>query len=180
MKHVIPKTLFLFALVLLAFPCTGFSQEGEISINADQLTSDSQGRFALFTGNVRITRDGTVLTADKVRLHYEDGKKEGDTAKGLSVIEAEGNVVMTSEENRATAKKAVYNVKKEEVTLSGGPPRVVSGENTLTGKIIVINRLSGAIRVDSGRVDSGSTQRVEVKLVPGEKGFSFTPEKKSP
>ena len=165
--------LFILILVLFSLPGIGFCQEGDITVNADQLTSDSLGRYALFTGNVRITRDNTILTADKVKLHYEDGKNEGDTTKGLSLIEAEGNVVMTSEESRATAHKALYDVRKEEVTLTGGPPKVVSGGNTLTGKTIILNRLTGAIRVDSG-----SSQRVEVKLVPGEKGFSFTPDQK--
>lgn len=159
--------------IFLAIPLIGSAQEGEVHVNADHLTSDSQGRYALFTGNVRITRDGAILTADKVQLHYEDGKKPTDTAKGLSSIEADGSVIMTFDGNRATSDRAVYNLKKEEVTLTGGPPHVKQGENTLTGNMIVINRLSGSIKVDSD-----SSQRVEVKLVPGEKGFSFTPDGK--
>jgi len=175
MKLVPAKYLWCLLLALLCLPGTGNAQEGEIQINADHLTSDSQGRYALFSGNVRITRDGAVLTADTVQLHYEDGKKEGDTTKGLSLIEAEGTVTMNFEEKQATADKALYDLRKEKVTLTGGPPRVVSGQSTLTGKTIVINRLTGAIRVDSGE-----STRVKVKLIPGEKGFSFTPEKKGP
>ncbi|WP_300671766.1 LptA/OstA family protein [Desulfoluna sp.] len=175
MKHFPGKHLWVLLLILLALPGVGSAVEGEIGINADHLTSDSQGRYALFSGNVRITRDGAILTADKVQLHYEDGKQKGDTTKGLSLIEAEGNVIMVFEEKRTTSEKAVYDLRKEVVTLTGGPPRVVSGENTLTGKTIVINRQSGAINVDSD-----ASQRVEVKLVPGEKGFSFAPDEKTP
>lgn len=175
MKHGVSKTLWILCCALLLLPCLGAAQEGPISINADHLTSDNQGRYALFTGNVRITRDGAVLTSDKVQLHYEDGKKKGDTAKGLTLIEATGRVVMVFEENRATSNKAVYDLRKEEITLTGGPPKVVKGENTLTGERIVINRQTGAIRVTSS-----TSQRVQVKLVPGEKGFSFTPGEAKP
>jgi len=173
MKHVLNRYLWCLLLALVALPCAEAAQQGEVGINADHLTSDSKGRYALFSGNVRITRDGAVLKADTVQLHYEDGKKKGDTTKGLSLIEAEGNVTMDFEEKHATADKAMYDLRKEEVTLTGGPPRVMSGESTLTGKTIVINRLTGAINVDSGE-----STRVKVRLVPGEKGFSFTPDKK--
>lgn len=173
MKHVPSKYLWYLLLALVLLPVAGVAQKGEVGISADHLTSDSQGRYALFSGNVRITRDGAVLKADSVQLHYEDGKQKGDTTKGLSLIEAEGNVTMDFEEKHATADKAMYDLRKEEVTLTGGPPRVVSGKSTLTGKTIVINRLTGAIKVDSG-----NSTRVKVRLVPGEKGFSFTPDKK--
>ena len=173
MNHRYGKQLWVL-IALLILPCAAMAQPGEVHINADHLTSDSQGRYALFSGHVRITRDGAIITADTVQLHYEDGKKQSDTVKGLSLIEAKGNVIMTFDENRATAQKAIYDLSKEEITLSEGPPRVTRGENTLTGTTIVIQRLTGAIRVDGD-----SSQRVEVKLVPGEKGFSFTPDEKN-
>ncbi len=173
MNHRYIRGLWVL-IALLILPCTATAQPGEVHINADHLTSDSQGRYALFSGHVRITRDGAIITAETVQLHYEDGKKPSDSIKGLSLIEAEGDVVMTFEANRATAQKAIYDLTKEEITLSGGPPRVTQGENTLTGTVIVIQRLTGAIRVDGD-----TTQRVEVRLVPGEEGFSFTPDEKN-
>lgn len=175
MKHIPHSPFWILLLALLSLPGIGSAQQGEVAINADHLTADNQGRYALFSGHVHVTRDGAVLTADTVQLHYEDGKKEGDATKGLSLIEAKGEVTMTFEDKRATSETALYDLRKEEVTLIGGPPRVVSGENTLTGKTIVINRQTGAIRVDSG-----DDTRVKVKLVPGEKGFSFAPDKKGP
>lgn len=175
MKHIPHNPFWILLLALLSLPGIGSAQQGEVAINADRLTADNQGRYALFTGNVHITRDGAVLTADTVQLHYEDGKKEGDATKGLSLIEAKGEVTLTFEDKRATGHTALYDLRKEEITLTGKPARVVRGESVLTGKTFVINRQTGAMQVDRG-----ADMRVKVKLVPGEKGFSFAPEKKGP
>ena len=96
------KTLFLCAALPLAFAPTGaFAQDVPptptpaaatpdappvadqlVEFSADQVTYDSQNDVIAATGQVRMSRDGNYLAADRVTYYRDSGK-----------VQATGNVV---------------------------------------------------------------------------------------
>jgi len=104
-----------------------------------------------------------------LKIHYRGGVGEKDKpAAGQDAIEkiiASGNVKITFDDKVAVADEAVYVPKSQTLTLSGPTTRVSSGNDSIAGARIVLERESGQIRIE-GTQES----RVEAIFYPGEKG----------
>src|SRR5690606_32058058 len=85
---------------------------------------------ALFTGNVRVEQDGSVLTARELAIAY-DQASPSDASDTLPVtgaatggrvreIIARGDVVMTRGSDRVTSAAAAFDVAAETSVLTGG------------------------------------------------------------
>jgi lipopolysaccharide export system protein LptA len=129
----------------------------EIHITSDSLLSDRNSNYAEFTGHVVATQKGSVLTSDRLKITYtgqeqSTEKNETDSPSNpvgaVSTIVATGNVIMTMEDKKAWAEKAVFNRDEDTVILTGGNPRVLSGKSMVSGKKIILNRSTGQISVD--------------------------------
>lgn len=169
--------LFSFALcLLLFFHAAGAtaapekkSEEGKIHITADRLVSDGTGMFAEFIGNVKATQDATVITADRLKIHYAGGgKKTGAAAMNRSIekIVARGTVSIHMDDRLAESAEAVYTTADRVLVLTGEGSRISSGENFITGKRIVLERAEGNITVEGG-----GKQRVQAVIHSGDSGI---------
>lgn len=142
--------------------------DDRIHITSDEMVMDRTGMTVTFSGNVEVTRQPSVLTADTVTvwLFTEEEKKalkaQSSPQDGLEEIEdikrmeARGHVRVVQEESIATSEKAVFDTLEGTIVLTGGPPRVSSAAGYITGKRIIIFQADNRVVVKSD-----ATRRVE-------------------
>lgn len=142
----------------------------EIHITADKLVSNINGKYAEFSGNVRAIQETTVITADRLRIYYKgkSSRKEKLTAsnESLEKIVATGNVRINFDDKVATTDQAVYTAASQVLVLTGENSTVISGNNSIIGSRITLDRVDGRITVERG---SGS--RVEAVIFAGDEGL---------
>ena len=140
-------------------------QPSGITITSDRLVTDNRAKLAEFTGNVKVTRADSVITADRLKVYYSNssGKKAGDESVGTIIekIIAEGNVNIHSAELVAEAPKGVFVKKTQKITLSGEGTRVTSGGSSIAGSKIVL-----IVDKDRIRVTGEPENRVKVIFDP--------------
>ena len=95
-----------------------------------------------------------------------DNKKNplaGD--ESINKIVADGNVQIKFDNRVAVTQQAVYITETRVLVLSGADSKVISGNNSISGKKITVYRTDGRIQVEGDK-----EERVEAVLYPGEKG----------
>ena len=88
-----------------------------IQIDADSLEVEDGNAKAVFKGNVRVRQGKSLITTDKLVVHYVKGSSGGQN--DIEKLELFGNMVATSEKNTASADQGVYFVKTEDIVLTG-------------------------------------------------------------
>ncbi len=158
-----PGWIVAAALLLLsvsfsnAQPSPAASEDSRrIHITADKLVTDHHHRMAEFIGNVRAQQNKTLIQSDRMKIFYRiqdtpQADKDQISARSMDRIEADGNVRITMEDNRGVAPHAVYTADNRTLVLSGSGAKLISGENTISGSRIVLNRTEGTITVESER-----------------------------
>jgi len=169
--------VMLTAAMLLAFahagtkpPDTDKKQEEKIHISAETLISDKEAKYAEFIGNVIAKQGNTVITADRLKIFYEEvsgkEKSEADKSSPITKITAEGKVTIKFDDKIAETGQAVYTTADKVLTLSGEGSRLVSGNDSIAGSKIIFYRSDGRIKVESSK-----EKRVEAVFYPGGKGI---------
>jgi lipopolysaccharide export system protein LptA len=169
-----PWRAALLATVLAAFALSasaGSAQEDAadsgsdsrqpIEISADTLEVRQSENVAVFQGDVNAVQGEMVLTADTLTVHYRE-VEGGQGNLGVSRIEAEGSVAITSPEERAEGQRGVYDVEAGRIDLTGGVV-LNQGNNIVEGETLTMNLETGVSRVSG----AGST-RVHGLFVPEE------------
>ncbi|WP_246044881.1 lipopolysaccharide transport periplasmic protein LptA [Geomonas ferrireducens] len=148
--------LSLFAAAAFGAQATGSSKE-PLKVKSDTLTTDNEKKTATFEGKVVARQGDMTLYADRLVVSYSGPGNE------VSQVEAFGNVRIVQQERQATGAHGVYDPKTARITLDGNP-RVVSGEDVVTGKVIVYY-----VNEQKSVVTSGPKERVEAVIHPGGK-----------
>ncbi|MFC1461067.1 lipopolysaccharide transport periplasmic protein LptA [Verrucomicrobiota bacterium] len=104
-------------------------------ITSRRLSYDSQGRIAVFEGDVVVIDPEMNIEADRLTVVFAEDNK-------VSTIEAVGNVVIKQEDKTGFGKKAFYYVKEGKIVLTGNP-RVQRKSDELKGTTITFFRDSG-------------------------------------
>jgi lipopolysaccharide export system protein LptA len=162
---------FLFGVaVLFALPAASqslnFSSTNSrvpIEIFADNgIEWQQENLIFIARGNARAVRGKTTIYAQTLRAYYREGKG-GSTE--ISRIDAETKVRIVTPAETGYSEKAVYDVDKGVVVMTGGRVRLVSGLNRIEAdgqieywerkQMIVARR--GALAV---RVEKGSTKKL--------------------
>lgn len=134
--------------------------DAPIEIQADNLEVFRDQQVAVFIGNVDAQQGRMNLRTDQLRVTYRDdsdgGGGEGAAVGGrISRLEAVGNVQVSTEKERATGERGVYDIDTGTIVLEGGV-RLFQDRNVLTGQRLVMNLDTGVTRLDgtpgSGRV----------------------------
>ncbi len=140
-----------------------------IDIVADALEVDDKKKVAVFKGNVSATQGTFNIRATELQVKYaskadaadKPGAQEPPAAPvaGLSPgggaditqIDAKGKVVVTTQ-NDQTAKSdwAVFEVKKQLVTIGGSEVVLAQGPNVIKGTRLIIDLKSGLSRFETG------------------------------
>ena len=141
-----------------------------IFITSDKLISDNEAGCAEFIGNVRAVQGTTVITANKLKIYYNEGLNNNKnivaSEESIKKIVANGNVTIESDNRTMKTEHAVYTTATGIVVLSGANSKIIDGNNSISGSKITLFRDSGRIQVESG-----SDKRVEALIYSGEKGI---------
>ena len=170
----LPRTALLAAVLAASFALAGagWAQDADdgagdaseaIEITADTLEVRQSENIAIFEGKVNAVQGDLVLNADMLTVHYRAaGGGEGNL--GVSRIDAEGNVVVTSPGETAQGQNGVYDVEQGRIDLAGGVV-LHQGNNIVEGETLTMDLETGVSRVSG----AGST-RVHGLFVPEEEG----------
>ncbi len=183
MSKAIFKILALFVLVgAAASPALAqlSAKRGAISINSDKLEVIDARNEAIFTGRVDAVQDDSRLRADKLDVLFE--KKTTDDNAGaepgagwgdVKTIIATGNVFYVTPKQVAKAEKAVYDVLKDQVTMSGNVV-VTQGKNVIRGDKLILQISTGRAVFDARNTDGQSQGRVRAAFFPAKKETETT------
>ncbi len=116
-------------------------------------------RLAVARGGARVVRGDQRVDADLMTGQFEPG---ADGNLELNTVSAFGNVLITTPTDVASANQAVYNLRTELATLTGGV-RLSRGANHLNGDLAEVNMATGVSRL---LADPGGQGRVRGLLVP--------------
>jgi len=156
-------TVLLVAPAAGAAPETAAAAPGEkIQISAEHLVVDNKAHSATFSGNVTAVQGAAQIASERLTVFYETPETGTGGQPGvIRRIVSEGNVVIHFDGKVAVTGKAVYNKDTGLLELIGEGTRVTSGQNTITGKRIVVDRAR-----DSITVEGDGSKRVEAVIFP--------------
>lgn len=153
----------------------GFSGRSNepVNVEADNLEVREKDQAATFTGNVQVVQGDSTLRSKELTIFYygdagkpADGKspqqpqpKQGATSgpagtpsapqgRDIRRLEAEGNVVVISKDQKATGQRGVFDMPSNTVTLTGGVV-VSQGDNVIRGDRLHVDLTSQRSRIDS-------------------------------
>ncbi len=134
-------------------------KDSNIRITADNLNIKNKENFAEFSGNVEAVENDFSINSNKLKIYYKgDAKNSAEKAGGESIdkIIAHGDVLIKMNGKTAFAKSAQYTTNNQILILTGENVKVISEKNSITGTKIVLDRISGNIKVEGE-----STNRVK-------------------
>ncbi|MGE0820696.1 MAG: LptA/OstA family protein [Candidatus Binatia bacterium] len=148
------------------------SGNGPVHIRSGKLEFFYNEKRIVFRSNVVAKRENGTITSDLLTVTYEElgadnsaasGANGTSTARRQRIKEAiaEGNVEITSENRRATCKKAVFDEIKRTVILSGDAV-LRDGENEVKGQTVTVDLDEGKTTVE-GNPEVRFTPKQEAK-----------------
>jgi lipopolysaccharide export system protein LptA len=156
-RIVLPLVL-LAACLGPAHAATGLRNSQPIQIKANELVTDSASRTATFVGKVSARQGDITIYSDKLVILYSVADKD------VEKVEAFGSVRIVQGSSLAEAEHAVYDNAAGKIVLDGNP-KVVQGENTITGKLITYY-----VDKQKSEVTSGPGEPVKATIHPKEMG----------
>ena len=138
----------------------GFSVErkGPIRIQSTSLEVRDKEKKATFKGNVHVTQGDTDVRCNVLVVFYDaeaskaaktssdDGKRGGEQ---IRYMEAQGNVIVTQNDQTATGDRADFDMRSNTVTLKGNVV-VTRGQDVLRGQRLVVDLTTGVTKMESG------------------------------
>ena len=137
------KSIFLLIIICLStiLASLGHSQQIKtkakdnnepIEITSDRMRSENGGQKIIFSGNVSVISDITVITSDIVEVYNNSDKKEAEE------IVAIGNVKITRGNKKARGDRAVYLKTLQKIILTGNPKAVAwEGDDIIEGRQMI-------------------------------------------
>jgi len=123
-----------------------------LDITAERLEMKQREGRAIFKGTVNVTQGKMTLTADTLTVFY--ATEAGIENPSISRLDAQGNVMLTSETESLSGDWGVYDVDRRLVTL-GGDVVFAQGDNTLRGKRLEFDLVSGLAKLDGESTEEG-------------------------
>jgi len=169
--------ILLTALIIMPF-ASGMAvvisdSDKPIQIVSNRFDIYPDKRVAVFSGNVVVTQEDTVINSDEFFLHY---KKEGIKTKqndenvntgiatgDIEKIEAKGNVIIKQKEKVVTGDNAFFYNDEQKIVVTGNPV-MKEGDNIIKGDRVIF-----FLKENRGVVESSSTKRVTATIYPEEK-----------
>lgn len=139
-----------------------------IAMESDKAVINRAERIIELEGNVKVSQGETVITCNLIKLLLKEGAKLDAPQKtdenAIEKIVAKGNVVFKLDIGTAYSDQAEYATATKLLVLTGKEPKFISGENTITGSRITVNRESGMVTFEGG-----GKSRVEAVIYSKEK-----------
>lgn len=177
MKKISFLVLLTALVILICVPVVAQVMSGNgtpIKIVSDRFDLYSDKRIAVFSGNVVVTQEDTIIKSDEFYLQYKEKDaapkpKEKNTNPGLvnvgeiEKIEAKGNVIIRQKDKVVTGNDAIFFYDEQKVIITGDPI-MQEGDNIIKGERIIF-----FLKENRGIVESSSTRRVTATIYPEEK-----------
>ena len=161
------RSLYLACLVLLALAPAAFAAPAigrePLKIKSDTLQADNEKKTATFEGKVVARQGDLTLHADRLVISYSGAERD------VARVEAFGNVRIIQGARQATSAHAVYDPKSASIVLDGSP-KVVQGEDVISGKAITY-----FVDQQKSVVTGGPNERVEAVIHPRGKDAGAKP-----
>ena len=141
-----------------AFQGLSTDSDEPIQIEADRLEIRDPEKLAVYTGNVRVQQGVTTVKTTELRVHYTGEAREGAPGSAVDRIEAGSPVLIQSEGQTATGDRAVFEMARDLITLSGNVV-LTQGENVVRGPQLTIDLKSKRAQMQGGRVQTVITPR---------------------
>lgn len=141
---------------LQAQTIAGHDTRAPVSFDAGSIDFDDRANRVVLTGGVTVEQAGMTVRSQRMLANYTD-----DGALDVERITANGSVVVTRGNERASGDVAVYDFNRRIITMAGNV-ELSRGGDTLRGGRLVIDLASGLSSVD-GRANGtreGSDGRV--------------------
>ncbi len=140
--------------------------DAPIEIASDNLEVLQDQNKAIFSGNVIAKQGTTTMKSASMTVFYDNaGSAEGGGGgKGITRIEASGNVVFVTPEETAQGDTAIYSVATKSIDLVGNVV-LTRQENILKGSALNYNMIT-----KRSVLSAGNTGRVRGLFVPGKEG----------
>ena len=133
----------------------GPSASDMVEIEADRLDVSTSNGTAVFKGDVKATRADIVVRGDTLALAYDQKTRK------VTTLTADGDVSIQWKGREATCEKAVYNLTREVMVLSGKVV-ITRGQERLSGQKVTLD-----LKNDTQTVEGGGG-RVNVRVNTGE------------
>jgi lipopolysaccharide transport protein LptA len=133
--------LALFATAIaprsLAEPPKATSPRDQVSLSADRLDIDLEGKTAVFAGNVRLDRGDLQIRCPRIEVRY-------DAIPNVTWARGTGGVVAELKGVRAEAPEVELDLPKQSLTLRGGV-RVARGAGWISAASATIDLLTSKV-----------------------------------
>jgi lipopolysaccharide export system protein LptA len=177
--------LWAGAVQAVESPDRSATPPGDIIITSQSLVFRNQDNSAFFEGKVVMTKGPFVMHADQMIVYFDGGASSNVTpaakgttksappskpaapdlptfgSRGVSLIDASGNVLMQQGPKRAKSKKALYYQRDEKLVLTGDPEVWEEGYRVTGTKMTMLLKEDRSI-VEGSRViinDAGQPPR---------------------
>lgn len=154
---VVLGTVLAGGMTLNAQGLASHNTRAPVSFDAGSINFDDRANRVVLTGGVRVEQAGMTVRSSRMLANYSD-----DGSLNVDRITANGSVVVTRGNERASGDVAIYDFNRRVITMSGNV-ELKRGTDTLRGGRLVIDLASGLSTVDGrgGATNSdGSTGRV--------------------
>ncbi|MBN2570403.1 MAG: hypothetical protein JXB42_13330 [Deltaproteobacteria bacterium] len=137
-----------------------------VQITSNRLDVYDSKKLAIFSGNVQVKQQDTVITSDELHVFYKgesDNKKEFGDAEAMNAgnidrIEAKGNVTIVQGDRIITGDDAVFFNKEEKVIVTGHTV-MQEGKNVIKG-----GKITFLMREKRSTVERAERERVTATI----------------
>ncbi|MEP3422409.1 MAG: LptA/OstA family protein [Erythrobacter sp.] len=138
-----------------------------VSFDAGSIDFDDRANRVVLTGGVTVNQAGLTVRSNRMLANYTD-----DGSLDVARITANGGVVVTRGNERASGDVAVYDFNRRIITMAGNV-ELRRGADTLNGGRLVIDLASGLSSVD-GKSSGGSNTATGTESSNGRVTGTFT------
>ena len=146
MKIISLKFIILFFFLT---KCILANDINSIEIISDELEWNEKEKIAYARGNASAEQKDKKITADELIVHLSNDNKNNNNNE-IVMIEAIGNVIFYSKEDKATGNNAVYNIVKNNIILDGNVI-LKRKENNMQGEHLEMDLNTGVSSISNGK-----------------------------
>ena len=147
MKIISLKIIILFFIFT---KCILANDINSIEIISDELEWNEKEKIAYARGNASAEQKDKKLMADELIVHLSKDNKNTNNNNEIVMIEAIGNVIFFSKEDKATGNNAVYNIVKNNIILDGNVI-LKRKENIMQGEHLEMDLNTGVSSISNGK-----------------------------
>ena len=147
MKNISLKIIILFFILSKYVFANDINS---VEIISDELEWNEKEKIAYARGNASAEQKDKKITADELIVHLSKDNKNTKNNNEIVMIEAIGNVVFSSKEDKATGNNAVYNIVKNNIIIDGNVV-LTRKENIMQGEHLEMDLNTGVSSISNGK-----------------------------